>query len=113
MNLKNKRIISISSIIIFMLVIPLIIASVQDIKSVLLSILIMVIDPILSIFIGIIIGEDYKDLWYIPIIEILLFLLFFFITFEDVATEYLLFAIIYLTLSVTSIIITNLIQKKT
>ncbi len=113
MNLKNKIIISISTIVIFMLAIPFMATNIEsaEIGLGIFSILIIVINPIISIIIGILIGDNYKEIWYIPIIEVLMFLLFFFILFQDVETTYLVFAIIYLTLSYTSIIVTNIIIK--
>lgn len=114
MKLKNKIIISIMIIVLFMLVIPYIVGRMADAQSALgiLLILLYVLNPLISIILGIIIGKDYKKIWYIPIIEVLLFLLFFYIVFGEVSIEYLTFVFIYLLSAYTSIIVTNLIQKK-
>ncbi len=74
--------------------------------------LFFVVDPIYSIFIGVLGGKNVRYLWGLPIISTILFLLGTWLFFDMGESAFILYAGIYLILGICAMLISMLIQWK-
>ena len=110
----------VSSIVTFavMFLLPFAVAklSPEDAGMALCFILFYLVNPVLSIGVGVLSGFEIKKAWYMPIVVALTFLLSSWIIFDFGELDFVLYSIIYLILSAVSMLITfliiNLIKKK-
>lgn len=111
MKRLNKLIYMLISIIIIMLIIPLIaVNTVKADAGMLVAIaLFFVVNPILSIFIGIASGKDIRFFWFMPIVIAILFWIFSSLTFKTAFP--ILYSAVYLIITAVSMCITWLIKR--
>lgn len=71
------------------------------------------INPIYSVVVGVFAGKNSNQLWHLPIISALLFLLGTWLFFDMGEMAFVLYMAVYLVLSILAMLITKLINKKT
>lgn len=100
------------SILIVMLIIPLI--TVNTVKSdagmVVTILLFFAVNPTLSVFVGILAGNDIRHFWFAPILVALLFWMFSSFTYKTAFP--IIYSAIYLIISTITMLITWKISKK-
>ncbi|MBD5522070.1 MAG: hypothetical protein HDR03_12780 [Lachnospiraceae bacterium] len=75
-------------------------------------ILFFAVNPMYFVIIGAFAGKNSKQLWYLPVISAVLFLLGTWIFFDMGETAFILYAGIYLVLGVLAMLISMVINKK-
>ena len=112
MRKNYKIILSILIIFVVMFVIPLIITNLNTRNDVgWLIMLLLILNPLASLFLGLLSGTNIKKLWFFPILLPILFLICYFIVLQDIILELIIYAIIYLIIGVISMFITSYFKK--
>lgn len=112
--IKNKIFLLFMVTFVSMFIIPLLVVNILKEDAVLgiLILLLMCVYPIISFIIGIVVGKDICKLWYIPLINFILFPILYWIVMKDIVWDFYIYSFGYLGISIISIIITYLINKK-
>jgi len=112
MSKLKRALIILLSIIFVMLIIPLISIEFASLDAGMLICLALffVVNPLLSIFIGILSGKDFKHFWFSPVIIAVLFWIFSTLTFTSAFP--IIYSVIYFAICLVSETITYLIAKK-
>ena len=108
-----KRIIVILTLItVSMLIIPVITVNTvkADAGMLVALLLFFVVNPAVSVCVGIISGQDFKHFWFTPILIAVLFWVFSSITYQTAFP--VVYSIIYLVLSFISVLVTWIIVRK-
>lgn len=113
MKIKNKVIISILTMIIVLLVLPIFIVEYAEARMGmgLIMIFFFLINPIVSIGLSLLVGKDVKKLWWIPVLFSLMFLISYWLVLEQIILELIIYAINYLILGILTIIISKKFNK--
>lgn len=112
--MKKKFIILLAISIIIMLLLPYLAATFisSDAGMAVCFLLFFAVNPIYSVVIGAFAGKYIKQLWSMPIIAAILFLLGTWIFFDMGESAFILYSIIYLILGIISMLISMFICKK-
>jgi len=112
--MKNKILIYIITILLILLVIPFI--AINTIKPNdglgFLLLMFFIINPITSIFIGILSENDIKKFWWMPIAFSTFFPLLYVITLKELVMDLYLYSIGYLVLGLVSMTVTYYLNKR-
>ena len=111
---KNKIFLLFFSTVIFMLIIPFIMLSVLDQLDVLgfIFLALFVIYPIFSLVVGIVVGRNLKKLWYVPLINFVIFPMLYWIVLETIEFDFYLYSLGYLVVSCIAMFLTYYLKKK-
>ena len=112
--LKNKVFLLMALEFVTMFIMPLLTVNFVHYKSVFLCLilLLLAVYPIVSIIVGIIVGKDIRKLWYIPLINFLLFPRLHWIVFKSVELIFHMYSFGFLVITSVSALITYFINKK-
>lgn len=113
MKLKSKIILTNLILIIEMFFIPLIlvyISNPQDAMGILI-IFLFILNPFISLIIGIISGFEFKKMWWEPILTCFIFLISYWIILQDIILDFFIYAFIYLAFGSITMLITFLLRK--
>ena len=112
--LKNKVFLLMALEFVTMFIMPLLTVNFVHYKSVFLCLilLLLAVYPIVSIIVGIIVGKDIRKLWYIPLINFLLFPRLHWIVFKSVELIFYMYSFGFLVITSVSALITYFINKK-
>ena len=111
--MKNKIIISVLSLIIVMLIIPVGVVNFapEDAGMALCFILFFIINPIFITVLSVISAFDVRNLWWIPILSAIVFPFFFWIAVKEVVKELFFYSIVYLLIGVLAMLATYVWKK--
>ena len=84
-----------------------------DVGMAVCFLLFFAVNPLYSVMIGAFAGKDVKHLWSLPVISAVLFLIGTWLFFDMGETAFILYAVVYLVIGITAMLISRLIRKKT
>ena len=114
MKLNKKLIIITIAAILVLVIIPLIfinLAQPHEFMGIMI-LLFFIINPILVIFVNLIIGKYMKKLWWIPLMFSIIFLISYWIILEEIIFDLIVYAIMYLIIGLIVMFISFFISKK-
>ncbi len=74
--------------------------------------LFFVVNPIVSIILGIISGKYFKKLFYIPLVNAIFYLASAWIFLEPLETDFILYAVVYAVIGIAAAFVTSLIVNR-
>ena len=114
MKLKKKLIMAITIMIFVLSVIPLILinlATPHEFMGVMILLFFM-INPLAILIVSLMVSKDLKQLWWIPILFCILFLISYWIVLSGVILDLLVYAAIYLIIGACAMLVSYLINVK-
>lgn len=112
--MKNKLLISILTMFIVLLILPLSVVNSVEAKNGmgLMMIFFFAINPITTICLNLMINKDIKKMWCIPILFSFIFLLSYWIVLKEVITDLIIYAVIYLVLGVITMFLSYFLNNR-
>ena len=111
--MKNKLIISLTSMFVILFVLPLIfvnLAQPHEFMGIMI-IFFFGVNPLAIVVISALVGKDIKKMWWTPIVFNIIFLLSYWIVLKEVILDLSFYAAIYLVLGMISMIVSKLVVK--
>lgn len=114
MNLKCKLIIITITLLVILFFIPLVLINIVKLHDVMgiMMLLFFVVNIISAMIVNLIVGQDIKKLWWLPILFSLVFLLSYWIVLNEIIIDLMIYAFIYLILGIVFMIISYFVTKK-
>ena len=114
MKCKNKIMVSIVTMLIVLLILPLVFVKLSkpDVVMGIMMIFFFIVNPLITAVINLMVGMDVKKTWWMPILFSGVFLLSYWIILKEIILDLIVYALIYLIIGLIFMFVSLFVSKK-